>query len=91
MAHDHDLPSPKELATELIQLRHRQSEMLRQYEKVLDRIAAFPNEWNKQELQPWQGRSRRAHESNTSKHSLYRLAATTDNNRNADGASYKRS
>jgi hypothetical protein len=43
MAHD-ELPDLNELALELVQLRHRQSDAIRQYEKTLERIAAFPNE-----------------------------------------------
>jgi hypothetical protein len=43
MAHDESI-NPNELATELVQLRHRQADAIRQYERVLERIAAFPNE-----------------------------------------------
>lgn len=33
-----------ELAPELVQLQHRQRDALREYERVLERIAAFPND-----------------------------------------------
>jgi chromosome segregation ATPase len=43
---DHEeLPDLDELAIELVQLRHRRSDLLNQYEKALERIAAFPNEF----------------------------------------------
>jgi hypothetical protein len=41
------LPDFHELALELIQLRHRQQDMLRQHDKALERIAAFPNEFGR--------------------------------------------
>jgi hypothetical protein len=44
MAHD-QLPDLKELATELVHLLHRQRDLVRHYEKALERIAAFPNEF----------------------------------------------
>jgi len=44
MAHD-PLPDLDELALELVQLRHRQRDLLNQYELALERIAAFPNEF----------------------------------------------
>jgi len=44
MAHD-PLPDLDELAVELVQLRHRQRDLLNQYEAALERIAAFPNEF----------------------------------------------
>ena len=43
MAHD-ESPDPKQLATDLVQVRHRQADAIRHYERVLERIAAFPNE-----------------------------------------------
>jgi len=46
MAHD-ALPDLDELATELVRLRHRQRDLLSQYEKALERIAAFPNEFGR--------------------------------------------
>jgi hypothetical protein len=38
------LPDFDELALELVQLRHRERDLLRGYDKALERIAAFPNE-----------------------------------------------
>ena len=46
MSHD-PLPDLDELGVELVQLRHRQRDLLNQYETVLERIAAFPNEFQR--------------------------------------------
>jgi hypothetical protein len=39
------LPDLDQLALELVQLRHRQRDLLNQHELALERIAAFPNEF----------------------------------------------
>jgi hypothetical protein len=39
-----ELPDFDALALELVQLQHREQDLLRQYDKALERIAAFPNE-----------------------------------------------
>jgi hypothetical protein len=39
-----NLPDLDELSVELIQLRHRQADTVRLYEKALERVALFPNE-----------------------------------------------
>ena len=39
-----ELPDFDALALELVQLQHRERDLLRQYDKALERIAAFPNE-----------------------------------------------
>ena len=39
------LPDLESLATELVQLRHRQGDLLRQHDKLSQRMAAFPNDF----------------------------------------------
>lgn len=39
-----DLPDFDALGLELVQLRHRLADLQRQHERVLERIALFPNE-----------------------------------------------
>lgn len=39
-----ELPNFEALALELVQLQHRQQDVLRQHDRALERIAAFPNE-----------------------------------------------
>lgn len=46
MAHD-PLPDLDELAVELVRLRRRRPALLDEYEKALERIAAFPNEFQR--------------------------------------------
>lgn len=42
-----DTPDFDAFALERVQLAHRQREMLRQHDKVLERIAGFPNEFER--------------------------------------------
>jgi hypothetical protein len=39
------LPDPEALGTELVHLRHRQRELLRQHDKLTQRMLAFPNDF----------------------------------------------
>jgi hypothetical protein len=39
------LPDPDSLAAELTHLRHRQRDLLRQHDKLTERMLAFPNEF----------------------------------------------
>jgi hypothetical protein len=42
-----ELPDLDALAAELVQLEHRLRDLLRQHDKALERIAAFPNEFER--------------------------------------------
>ena len=78
MAHD-ALPDLDELATELVQLRHRQRDLLSQYEKALERIAAFPNEFGRAQAASLAERlDEMAPEWNTSRRSFSRSVGTTN-------------
>ena len=39
------LPDPERLASELTHLRHRQADLLRQHDRLTERMLTFPNEF----------------------------------------------
>jgi hypothetical protein len=41
------LPDPEALAAELVHLRHRQLDLLRQHAKLTERMLAFPNDFGR--------------------------------------------